>query len=62
LYHPFLLVQRGLHLRLLSLPTRGLVLHGRLIMYRSADHFQCSYPNPISTAAAVETDGLGSRN
>ena len=46
LYHSFLLVQRGLHLRLLSLPTRGLVLHGRLIMYRSADRFQ--YLNLIS--------------
>ena len=44
MYHPFLLVQRGLHLRLLSLPTHGLVLYGRLIMYRSTDRFQCLYP------------------
>ena len=43
LYHSFLLVQQGLHLRLLSLPTRGLVLHGRLIMYCSAVRFQYSY-------------------
>ena len=40
-HYPFL---RGLHLILLSLQAVGLVSQARLVMFRSADHFQYSYP------------------
>ena len=43
LYHSFLLVQRGLHLLLLSLQTVGLVSQARLVMFCSANRFQYLY-------------------
>jgi len=60
LYHPFLLVRRGLHLLLLlSLQTFGLVLQAMLILYRNANRFQ--YIQSVLQLPWKEK-GLGSHN